>query len=731
MSHTSSILTRKFGLQPRVPGTRINLQLFSGFAQLVNTMIKAGLPLDAHLFENNGLPAVKNFYDTVRRIPTVHHQFQQLPHRERARRCAAQPAFFCIQQFKRQEEIIQIIAEVLLAQHDLTRQFERRFPNHALLQEARDAFSRAGLGDVCPTREVLRNEFCHVRNLLLNLLRTLYTDALTSQLNSVKLAPTSHPQLVTELKQRLKPHLKSFFRRISWVMTRRIKRVKNRDGVLGTGWLDSLIARIFDGKSMTIDLWNTARKTWRNHQLRSFAERLAEIDLDAVVTRALKHARERFNLSRALHLFFKPHRRGIRVKGATFEDFNQFLGAIAVQKAEQLLLTLVKSQLMTQARNALKQLQLEPWKWLKRPQFQKQTIPLGIDDGQVYELEIRSASGGKLVFVRLSLVPHEHLEFKLKTPERFFNMVDRGYQPLRGSLAKQPGGGLVLAIPFAMEASQPEGEGNTARKVRDDGVLVAGFDPGLKTFGTVSIAKCIKEPSGSWKRVNATRGDLARYFLDPKQLLLGNRTAWFAGSGVLSGHQCFNVKRRLVELQKQAWQYQSKLKRYAANHHLNYRHKVKYQRLRREWKRVWRKIKNLHLELARQLATRVIAACQQHAVEVLRLEDLSWAKHSDKNEVGYFLATWQVHWFFAKVQALLAPMAERNGIQVEWVKAKNTSQRCSRCGNLGTRMGKKFKCPQCGLELDSDLNAARNIQVAPLSLAAIRGRGGCPLPPTH
>ena len=158
---------------------------------------------------------------------------------------------------------------------------------------------------------------------------------------------------------------------------------------------------------------------------------------------------------------------------------------------------------------------------------------------------------------------------------------------------------------------------------------------------------------------------------------------------------------------------------------------MKYQRLRREWKRVWRKIKNLHLELARQLATRVIAACQHHEVNVLRLEDLSWAKHSGKNEVGYFLATWQVHWFFAKVQALLVPMVERNGIQVEWVNAKNTSQRCSRCGKLGTRMNKIFKCPQCGLELDSDLNAARNIQVAPLSPAAIRGRGGCPLPPTY
>jgi len=35
--------------------------------------------------------------------------------------------------------------------------------------------------------------------------------------------------------------------------------------------------------------------------------------------------------------------------------------------------------------------------------------------------------------------------------------------------------------------------------------------------------------------------------------------------------------------------------------------------------------------------------------------------------------------------------------------------RCSGCGNLGIRKKHDFRCPLCGLNLDADLNAARNI----------------------
>ncbi|MHA1379840.1 MAG: zinc ribbon domain-containing protein, partial [Candidatus Helarchaeota archaeon] len=47
-----------------------------------------------------------------------------------------------------------------------------------------------------------------------------------------------------------------------------------------------------------------------------------------------------------------------------------------------------------------------------------------------------------------------------------------------------------------------------------------------------------------------------------------------------------------------------------------------------------------------------------------------------------------------------------------------------KCGKLGKRVGKLFTCSSCGFQLDSDLNAARNIIVTPNSSTAIRGGGG-------
>lgn len=66
---------------------------------------------------------------------------------------------------------------------------------------------------------------------------------------------------------------------------------------------------------------------------------------------------------------------------------------------------------------------------------------------------------------------------------------------------------------------------------------------------------------------------------------------------------------------------------------------------------------------------------------------------------------------------LLEYKAEAAGVQVVAVTPYNTSQRCSGCGelvpkDLDTRV---HACPQCGLVLDRDVNAARNILQAALA----------------
>ncbi|MFX0065410.1 MAG: zinc ribbon domain-containing protein [Candidatus Hermodarchaeota archaeon] len=102
---------------------------------------------------------------------------------------------------------------------------------------------------------------------------------------------------------------------------------------------------------------------------------------------------------------------------------------------------------------------------------------------------------------------------------------------------------------------------------------------------------------------------------------------------------------------------------------------------------------------------------------------MKWTQATAREEAGYWLATWQVHWFHSEIIRQTRTLAARHGIRVELVVARGTSYRCSSCGQPGERHGKIFHCPHCHRQLDSDLNAARNITVAPISPYAIRRTG--------
>lgn len=75
---------------------------------------------------------------------------------------------------------------------------------------------------------------------------------------------------------------------------------------------------------------------------------------------------------------------------------------------------------------------------------------------------------------------------------------------------------------------------------------------------------------------------------------------------------------------------------------------------------------------------------------------------------------------------ILAYKAEEAGKQVIKVNPHNTSQICSGCGHIvkKTLAVRIHKCPHCGLELDRDINAARNILATALSITGLDGAFG-------
>jgi IS605 OrfB family transposase len=84
-------------------------------------------------------------------------------------------------------------------------------------------------------------------------------------------------------------------------------------------------------------------------------------------------------------------------------------------------------------------------------------------------------------------------------------------------------------------------------------------------------------------------------------------------------------------------------------------------------------------------------------------------------------------WSFNRLRDLLAYKAEECGCIVVDVDPSHTSQCCSRCGHIhrsNRHSQSRFKCRNCGFELNADLNGSRNIAEKYLASVGIADTGG-------
>jgi IS605 OrfB family transposase len=78
-------------------------------------------------------------------------------------------------------------------------------------------------------------------------------------------------------------------------------------------------------------------------------------------------------------------------------------------------------------------------------------------------------------------------------------------------------------------------------------------------------------------------------------------------------------------------------------------------------------------------------------------------------------------WSFDELRQMIEYKATAEGIYVQYVFPAYTSQTCSCCLTIGTRIKHRFSCSNCGSLQHSDLNASRNI--LRLGLSADRSTG--------
>lgn len=124
------------------------------------------------------------------------------------------------------------------------------------------------------------------------------------------------------------------------------------------------------------------------------------------------------------------------------------------------------------------------------------------------------------------------------------------------------------------------------------------------------------------------------------------------------------------------------------------------QRIR--FARAHERVRNQRLDFLHKLSRRYVNNYDFIAVENLDVKELIEMVHNGKNRTDAAWATF-LH--------MLTYKAERAGRWVVKVEPRETTDRCSKCGEVVEKplWVRVHRCLKCGLELDRDLNAARNI----------------------
>jgi len=142
---------------------------------------------------------------------------------------------------------------------------------------------------------------------------------------------------------------------------------------------------------------------------------------------------------------------------------------------------------------------------------------------------------------------------------------------------------------------------------------------------------------------------------------------------------------------------------------------MKYKEIRRKIQkakkfRLLNKIKNRENKVIRDLnhkvSRKIVDIAIQHNAGI-KLEKLDGIRNNRKHtkSFNYGLNSWS----FYQLQKFIEYKAKLDGIPITYVEPRNTSKECSRCGDIGIREGKSFKCLTCGHVDHADANASFNI----------------------
>jgi len=134
--------------------------------------------------------------------------------------------------------------------------------------------------------------------------------------------------------------------------------------------------------------------------------------------------------------------------------------------------------------------------------------------------------------------------------------------------------------------------------------------------------------------------------------------------------------------------------------------------------KAWRRVRNQRLDVAHKISANLATEYSTIVFEDLRIPNMV---RNHKLASAITDASW------GTLRQLTVYKAERRGRRVILVNPSGTSQKCSGCGEVIPKglSERVHDCPKCGLVVDRDVNAARNILKAGLEQARVEEQ---PLP---